>query len=175
LQNPPPLYPPLYLRGIEVRDLPLNPTENSESRPSTVAQCIASKVAALGNCCTGLSGLSSIGAVVGATYPTEARELRKLMPRAIFLVPGFGSQGGSAEQAMSGAIEAVDDASKRASNSKGQSSNLENSSASVHHDGIIVNMSRGLFELNPKLSRIEWMSELEKRVDDANRALSRGV
>jgi orotidine-5'-phosphate decarboxylase len=39
---------------------------------------------------------SSVGAVVGATYPTEAETLRKIMPGAIFLVPGYGAQGGGA-------------------------------------------------------------------------------
>lgn len=47
----------------------------------------------------GESGYSSIGAVVGATFPQEARELRRLMPRAIILVPGYGAQGGTAEGA----------------------------------------------------------------------------
>lgn len=37
----------------------------------------------------------NIGAVVGATFPEEAKKLRKLMPRSIFLVPGIGSQGGA--------------------------------------------------------------------------------
>jgi orotidine-5'-phosphate decarboxylase len=41
-------------------------------------------------------GYSSVGAVVGATFPEEADRLRKLMPHTIFLVPGFGAQGGSA-------------------------------------------------------------------------------
>jgi len=43
----------------------------------------------------GECGYSSIGAVVGATHPTEAVELRKLMPHTFFLVPGYGAQGGS--------------------------------------------------------------------------------
>lgn len=42
-------------------------------------------------------GYSSVGAVVGATFPEEASRLRKLMPESIFLVPGFGAQGGSAK------------------------------------------------------------------------------
>lgn len=42
---------------------------------------------------------SSIGAVVGATHPTQAKELRALMPRSIFLVPGYGAQGGTAADA----------------------------------------------------------------------------
>lgn len=45
----------------------------------------------------GESGFSSVGAVVGATFPEEARVLRNLMPNQIFLVPGYGAQGGSAE------------------------------------------------------------------------------
>ncbi len=45
---------------------------------------------------TGESGYSSVGAVVGATYPKQAAKLRKLMPNSIFLVPGYGAQGGGA-------------------------------------------------------------------------------
>lgn len=37
---------------------------------------------------------SYIGAVVGATYPEMGKELRKLMPKTYFLVPGYGAQGG---------------------------------------------------------------------------------
>jgi len=43
----------------------------------------------------GECGYSNIGAVVGATHPSEAVELRKLMPHTFFLVPGYGAQGGS--------------------------------------------------------------------------------
>ena len=46
----------------------------------------------------GKSGYSSIGVVVGATFPIEARKLRKLLPHSYFLVPGFGAQGGKAEE-----------------------------------------------------------------------------
>ena len=38
---------------------------------------------------------SNVGAVVGATYPEMGAELRKLMPKAYILVPGYGAQGGS--------------------------------------------------------------------------------
>jgi orotidine-5'-phosphate decarboxylase len=47
----------------------------------------------------GASGYSSIGAVVGATYPEQARVLRKIMKRSYFLVPGYGAQGGTADDA----------------------------------------------------------------------------
>jgi orotidine-5'-phosphate decarboxylase len=40
-------------------------------------------------------GLSSVGAVVGATHPRAVAEARKLMPRTILLLPGVGAQGGS--------------------------------------------------------------------------------
>jgi len=40
---------------------------------------------------------SYIGAVVGATYPEEGRTLRRLMPKTLILVPGYGAQGGKAE------------------------------------------------------------------------------
>jgi orotidine-5'-phosphate decarboxylase len=43
------------------------------------------------------SGLSGMGAVVGATEPGRIARLRELMPRSIFLVPGVGAQGGRPE------------------------------------------------------------------------------
>jgi orotidine-5'-phosphate decarboxylase len=45
----------------------------------------------------GASGLSGMGAVVGATEPEHIGRLRALMPRSIFLLPGIGAQGGSPE------------------------------------------------------------------------------
>lgn len=48
----------------------------------------------------GASGYSSLGAVVGATYPQEAAALRQLMPRSIFLVPGYGAQGATADDVV---------------------------------------------------------------------------
>ena len=43
------------------------------------------------------NGLSSVGAVVGATKPESARVLRGVMPRSPFLLPGYGAQGGGAD------------------------------------------------------------------------------
>lgn len=45
---------------------------------------------------TGNRSYTSVGAVVGATYPEEAKSLRKLMPNTYFLVPGYGAQGATA-------------------------------------------------------------------------------
>ena len=41
----------------------------------------------------GERGLSSVGAVVGATYPRAIAEARRLLPRSILLLPGVGAQG----------------------------------------------------------------------------------
>ncbi|MEC7949406.1 MAG: orotidine-5'-phosphate decarboxylase [Myxococcota bacterium] len=53
----------------------------------------------------GESGMSSIGAVVGASASAEAVALRARMPAAWFLVPGVGAQGGTAGEALAGARE----------------------------------------------------------------------
>ncbi|MEA2468879.1 MAG: orotidine-5-phosphate decarboxylase [Thermoleophilaceae bacterium] len=57
---------------------------------------LARMVDELGEPARGASGLSSVGAVTGATRPDLLRRLRDLMPHAIFLLPGVGAQGGSA-------------------------------------------------------------------------------
>jgi orotidine-5'-phosphate decarboxylase len=51
----------------------------------------------------GRSGLSSVGAVIGATYPAQAARARALMPTAVVLAPGFGTQGASAQDAVAAA------------------------------------------------------------------------
>ena len=45
----------------------------------------------------GADGYSRVGAVVGATYPAQLRELRAALPHTFFLVPGYGAQGGGAK------------------------------------------------------------------------------
>lgn len=64
----------------------------------TVAERMASMVAALGSGRVGAAGLSSVGAVVGATKAAaDGRRLRELLPDAPLLVPGIGAQGGTVE------------------------------------------------------------------------------
>jgi orotidine-5'-phosphate decarboxylase len=46
----------------------------------------------------GESGLDHVGAVTGATRPEHLARMRELMPRAIFLLPGVGAQGGRVEE-----------------------------------------------------------------------------
>ena len=45
----------------------------------------------------GENGYSSIAAVVGATYPEQLEQIRKIAPHTYFLIPGYGAQGGKAE------------------------------------------------------------------------------
>jgi orotidine-5'-phosphate decarboxylase len=52
----------------------------------------------LGRDRVGSAGLSDVGAVTGATRPELLAELREQMPRAIFLLPGVGAQGGRADE-----------------------------------------------------------------------------
>lgn len=62
-----------------------------------VHERLARIAAELGERVVGGCGLSSVGAVTGATRPELLTRLRELMPRAIFLLPGVGAQGGSVE------------------------------------------------------------------------------
>lgn len=65
----------------------------------TVSEALAQIVAEAGSAANaiGKRGYSLLGAVVGATKPDDAARLRDMMPRQIFLVPGFGAQGGTAD------------------------------------------------------------------------------
>lgn len=65
-------------------------------------QHVGAAVAAWSRENLGTCGLGDVGAVVGATYPAELKLLRDQMPEVIFLVPGFGAQGGTAEDVRVG-------------------------------------------------------------------------
>ena len=62
-----------------------------------VAQAVAELLAIAGAAYLGSSGYSLLGAVVAATKPQDAARLRRVMPAQLFLVPGFGAQGGTAD------------------------------------------------------------------------------
>ena len=74
----------------ELQDLKL---ENGNK----VYEQVATLVEKWGKDLIGEYGYSSISAVVGATYPEQLKEIRKLAPHTFFLIPGYGAQGGKAE------------------------------------------------------------------------------
>lgn len=79
--------------SAEIQDLPL-------ANGGTVADAVAKLVAQWGAEHKGECGLSSVGAVVGATHPQMLAHFRELMPDTPFLLPGYGAQGGTAEGIM---------------------------------------------------------------------------
>jgi orotidine-5'-phosphate decarboxylase len=82
---------------------------------------------------SGDCGYGSVGAVVVATYPEQLAELRAAMPHTWFLVPGFGSQGGTAADVAA----AFDD----------------------HGRGAIVNNSRGILFAHSRREYAERFGE----------------
>lgn len=66
----------------------------------TVAQAVGELIEQIGSNSIGQSGYSSLGAVVGATKREDARRLREIMPQQIFLVPGYGAQGGGVDDVL---------------------------------------------------------------------------
>jgi orotidine-5'-phosphate decarboxylase len=71
--------------------------ETEASRP--LFQHVGLAVASWSRENLGVCRFGDVGAVVGATYPAELARLRQLLPEVIFLVPGFGAQGGTAADA----------------------------------------------------------------------------
>ncbi len=93
-------------KGIFVLARTSNPSskeiaEAVNSQGITVSDWLAEYLNETGSQYVGESGYSSIGAVVGATFPEVARILRKHMKRNYFLVPGYGVQGGNAGDVVS--------------------------------------------------------------------------
>lgn len=74
----------------EIQDVKL---ENGQELYTKVAELVEN----WGESLRGEYGYSSVAAVVGATYPKQLRKLRELAPHTFFLIPGYGAQGGKAE------------------------------------------------------------------------------
>jgi orotidine-5'-phosphate decarboxylase len=75
--------------AADVEDLPA-PQEPLHERLAAIVDGLSGRL-------LGESGLSGMGAVVGATEPERIARLRELMPRSVFLIPGVGAQGGRPE------------------------------------------------------------------------------
>ena len=70
---------------------------DAETADGPLHERIAREVDSLADRLAGSGELSGVGAVVGATEPRFLSRLRELMPRAVFLLPGVGAQGGRVE------------------------------------------------------------------------------
>ena len=90
-----------YNKGIFVLIKTSNPSsgdiqdvkmENGEELYTKVAKLVEN----WGEELRGEYGYSSVGGVVGATYPEQIESLRKIAPHTFFLIPGYGAQGGKA-------------------------------------------------------------------------------
>ena len=112
---------------------------------------IAEQVAAIGGGegLVGESGYSCVGAVVGATYPDEARRLREIMPRQMFLVPGYGAQGATAADCA----------------------------AAFRPDGTgaIVNAGRSVIYAYEKQARTDWKQAIESAARAFAKDIAEGV
>ena len=75
--------------AADLQDLPA-PREPLHERLAAIVDELSGRL-------LGGSGLSGMGAVVGATEPQHFARMRELMPRSIFLIPGVGAQGGRPE------------------------------------------------------------------------------
>lgn len=83
--------------SIEIQDVEVISTDGKTSK---LYEHVARLVDKWGEGSKGYHGFSSVGAVVGATFPKDAEVLRTLMPNTYFLVPGYGAQGGSAKDVL---------------------------------------------------------------------------
>lgn len=90
-----------YNKGIFILVKTSNPLsgefQNLICGKKKLHEIIAEKTNEWGKDLIGKEGYSAIGAVVGATFPKEITTLRKVMPKAFFLVPGYGAQGATVQ------------------------------------------------------------------------------
>jgi len=74
--------------------------QDREAPERPLWELVAERVNGWGSDFIGPHGLTPIGAVVGATYPDHALRARQLLPNSVILVPGYGAQGASADEAL---------------------------------------------------------------------------
>ncbi len=142
-------------RGVFVLLKTSNPSageiQDIQAGDSRVYERVAGLIQSWGAGTVGDCGYSSIGAVVGATYPAIAAEMRRRLPSTLFLVPGYGAQGGAAAE-----LKPVFDA---------------------RGFGAVVNSSRGViyaFAQEPYKSKFgkNWQKAVEQAAKDSAEALA---
>lgn len=118
----------------------------------SVFSLVAEQIENLSSQNIGNSGYGNVGAVIGATYPEQLSELRENMPTTLFLIPGFGAQGGTAQDVAGGLDE--------------------------NGLGGIVNSSRGIifaFEKDQYASCSSWQAAIELATIDTIDQLADGT
>lgn len=116
-----------------------------------VYQTVAELVTSLNATRLNTDGYGPVGAVVGATYPDQLVELRAAMPHSILLVPGFGAQGGAADDVRA----ALDDTGR----------------------GAVINSSRGIIfahareEFAQKYGDARWHDAVRAATEQMNEQL----
>jgi orotidine-5'-phosphate decarboxylase len=119
---------------------------------------VARALAPLAEELRGASGWSNLGVVAGATYPEESERLRHVLPHALFLVPGYGAQGGALADAVRGFVP--------------RAGRLE---------GGMISSSRGILfgnapmKVNAAMSVADWHRGLAERLELARRDVAAGV
>ena len=109
-------------------------------------ETVARRVVSWGQPLTGRQQYSSLGAVVGATWPAELKKLRRVMRHNFFLVPGYGAQGGRAAHL------------KNAFNSDGL--------------GALINAARSLIYAYKNPRRKDWTNPIRQAVAKMNREIN---
>jgi orotidine-5'-phosphate decarboxylase len=134
-------------------------TSNPSSRELQAegSPMLADRVAALvdtwGAGLVGSSGFSSVGAVIGATHPRELARFRALLPRTPFLIPGYGAQGGAADDVAAGFGGA----------------------AGAVLPGALVNSSRGLLYAYRERPGVAWQDATRAALDEMAAAIGAAV
>lgn len=131
--------------------------EGLRSDGRTVSERIADYLAENAQRLVGSSGWSGLGAVVGATYPAEAEALRKRMPNNLFLIPGYGAQGGTAKDAVVSFLPSLQ-------------GNAEGPSLTMRKQGGLVNASRALLQGTPHTAE-EYFQLIQSNTDKLSRDL----
>ncbi|MBI4712064.1 MAG: orotidine-5'-phosphate decarboxylase [Planctomycetes bacterium] len=110
---------------------------------------VAEQVVKLGAGLIGKNGYSSFGAVVGATFPDEAKRLRARMPHQFLLVPGYGAQGATAQDL------------------KGY----------FNPDGLgaIINASRSVIYAYGKPDAQNWREKIKQAVQEMRKEINTGI
>lgn len=116
-----------------------------------VYERVADSVVAWGRELVGAHGLSSVGAVVGATHPTELAALRERMPTSPFLIPGYGAQGAGAREIAGGFLRGG--------------------------RGALVNSSRGILfaSKQPAYATLHWKDAAARAIDAMAREINAAV